>query len=136
MLASWGALGRPLGGLLGRLGCPSGGHLGRVGALLGRLGGLFGPLARFLGSSWPVLLRGGVTMRILRWPRAASNLSPPPMAFLGAAGPLVDSKMETGDRTGETKGKTTNDNTHNTIQQSSTSFTARPQGLADFQIKT
>ena len=45
ILASWGPLWRPLGGLLGRLG----GLFGRLGALVGRLGGLLGPLGRFLG---------------------------------------------------------------------------------------
>ena len=58
MLASWGPLGKPLGGLLGSLG----GILGRLKGILGRLGTIFrrfGPLldriGGLLGPSWPVV---------------------------------------------------------------------------------
>ena len=49
MLASWGPLGRALGGLLGRLG----GLLGRLEAILARLGGILGPLGGLAGLPGP-----------------------------------------------------------------------------------
>ena len=68
-------------------------------------------------------------MRILGWPGAARNLSPPRWLFGDAAGPLADSKQEAGNRTGETKGQTANDS----IRKSRQRFAAlRPQrGPAD-----
>ena len=51
VFASWGHLGMPLGGLLGRLG----GFLGRLGAILDRLGVIFGSFLDDSGDDFSIL---------------------------------------------------------------------------------
>ena len=87
ILASWGPLGRPLGGLLGRLGS----ILGRLGAIVGRLGAILGRPGLLRLSSEPLgaILEASRAVLAARWrhhenPGAALSSkefeAPPPLA--------------------------------------------------------
>ena len=113
VFASWGPLGRPLGGLLGRLSA----IMGRLGAILGRPGVL-----RLSSELLRAILEASRAALAARWrhhenPGVARSSqgfeAPPPRpAFWWRRGPpsrqkTGGRKREAGNRTGETKGQTT-----------------------------